>query len=316
MSSQDFFGILNIDKPAGITSRKVVDRVARIVKPAKAGHAGTLDPLATGVLVVCVGQATRLIPFIQERSKEYRAQFLLGRRSNTDDVTGDLVEVSDAQPVTREMVETLLGCFVGEIEQIPPQFSAVHVDGQRAYKLARRGQKVNVKSKRVKVDRIDLIDFEYPRLELEIECGSGTYVRSVARDLGERLGSGAVLSELERVRVGPYRLAEAADFDQLGTRYSLAKFLLPATSAVEQLSTHVCPPCELDAIRAGRVIRAKTPPNPPLAKGGTQGGVADEVTVAVLTPDGQLACLAKYRKQDRSLAPMRVFLQQSPSHLL
>ena len=172
MPLHQYFGLLNINKPPGMTSRKVVDRVAKLVKPAKAGHAGTLDPMATGVLVVCIGAATRLMSFVQQQPKGYRATFLLGKRSNTDDITGEVVDVSDASPVFRNQIETLLPQFVGKIEQIPPQFSAVHVDGRRAHELARKGETVEIKPRSVEVFGVTLNKFRYPELELEIECGS------------------------------------------------------------------------------------------------------------------------------------------------
>lgn len=135
----DHFGLLNIAKPAGMTSRDVVDWVQRLVRPAKAGHAGTLDPLATGVLIVCVGRATRLVPLIQEMRKTYRATFLLGRTSDSDDVEGTIIETPDVSPPTREQVQAVLPEFVGRIHQRPPAYSAVKVAGRRAYALARKG---------------------------------------------------------------------------------------------------------------------------------------------------------------------------------
>src|SRR3990172_9082730 len=153
-------GILNVNKPAGMTSRRAVDRVVERAWPQKVGHAGTLDPLATGVLVVCIGPATRLIPIIQELPKAYHATFLLGRRSDTDDIDGHVVETPDAAPVVREQLAELLPRFTGAIEQVPPQFSAVHVDGEGAYKLARRGREVEISPRTVEIHRLSLVRFE------------------------------------------------------------------------------------------------------------------------------------------------------------
>lgn len=290
------FGILNVNKPEGLTSRRVVDRVSRLVRGAKAGHAGTLDPIATGVLVVCVGPATRLIPLIQRQPKVYRAVFRLGARSDTDDVTGHVEDVPDATPVTREQVEAVLPEFVGEIEQVPPKFSAVHVGGQRAYKLARRGENVQIKPKRVHVRRIEILRFDDPELELEIECGSGTYIRSVGRDLGDRLGCGAVMSRLVRTRIGPFRLDDAVDVEQLNAA-SLTEHLLPATMAVADVPRYVCEPDELDDVCCGRLIRP-----------GRDTEYPHGATIAVVTEEGNLACLARFRESDGTLAPKRVFL--------
>src|SRR5665213_3403164 len=142
-------GLLNINKPSGMTSRRVVDIVARLAGTKRVGHAGTLDPLATGVLVVCLGWATRLVSYVQDRPKTYSARFLLGRRSDTDDVTGEVVETPVIEVPSRSQVEELLQTFVGTIQQVPPQFSAVHVDGVRAHKMARKGKAVNIEPRPV-----------------------------------------------------------------------------------------------------------------------------------------------------------------------
>ncbi len=242
-------GILNINKPIGKTSRAVVDTVNRLLRERglqrgtlpKVGHAGTLDPLATGVLVVCVGDATRLIELVQSRPKEYLGTFLLGCRSNTDDVTGQVTEGDRARAatITREELDEALAPFRGRIEQVPPAFSAVRVAGQRAYKLARRGDEVALQPKTVEVHRLDVARFEPPELTLDIECGSGTYIRSIGRDLGERLGCGAVMSALSRTRIGPFELSQAIPFDQLRAD-SLAERLLPCSVAAAHLPAYVC----------------------------------------------------------------------------
>ena len=289
------FGLLNIDKPAGVTSRKVVDVVARLVKPAKAGHAGTLDPLATGVLVVCVGPATRLIGMVQAQPKTYRATFRLGFRSDTDDIEGTVVETTPDPAVTQADVERLLPRFVGRIEQVPPQYSAVHVEGRRAYQLARRGEEVELKARTVEVYRIELLELTGRELRLEIECGSGTYIRSIGRDLGELLGCGAVMSDLVRTRIGPFRIEDAVQLDALSTESQPEK-LLPATMAVSHLPRYQCSASELESIRRGRPIRA-----------GDIAG-AQAAMVAIAAPDGSLAALAEYDASGWSLAPRQVFV--------
>lgn len=290
------FGILNLDKPPGMTSRQVVDRVVPLVKPAKAGHAGTLDPLATGVLVVCVGKATRLIPQIQQQGKVYRARFVLGYRSDTDDVDGEVVATENAATVSREQVEQLLPRFTGEIEQVPPRYSAVHVQGRRAYELAREGEEIELPSKRVRVDRLALVEWACPELELEIECGPGTYVRAIGRDLGNELGCGAVMKTLVRTRDGPYRREESISPESL-TAETLPGHLLPASTAVSHLPRCVCGPEDLERIRRGQRIHWR-----PLRR------LRSGTTVAVLTPENRLACLAEYRGRDGRLAPKQVYL--------
>ncbi len=179
MAGSRRFGLLNLTKPAGLTSRRAVDQIAKLVRPQKAGHAGTLDPLATGVLVVCVGKATRLIELVQQQVKSYEAQFLLGRQSDTDDVTGNVTEVAVPREVTRERIEASLPAFCGRNPPSPAEFFCRSRRGSRAYDLARKGQDVELAPREVDVFRLELTRFSYPEMELTIDCGSGTYVRSI-----------------------------------------------------------------------------------------------------------------------------------------
>ncbi|MCH8830904.1 MAG: tRNA pseudouridine(55) synthase TruB [Planctomycetes bacterium] len=295
--SKRWFGLLNVNKPGRLSSRQVVSEVARLVRPAKAGHAGTLDPLATGVLVVCVGRATRLISHVQRQRKEYRAQFLLGKQSDTDDITGRVTDVACAATVCRSDVEALLPRFIGRVEQVPPQFSAVHVNGQRAYKLARRGETVNLQPRTVEIHRIEILGFDFPRLELEIECGSGTYVRSIGRDLGNLLGCGGVMSELVRTRIGPFHLSDAVPLDEL-TSDTLAMHVRPATDAVADLPRYLCNREEETEFRHGRSIVCRS-----------QQSFPETDCVALIACDGVLAGLARYDRETATLSPQSVFLQ-------
>lgn len=287
-------GLLNIYKPVGWSSRDVVNRVERLVKPAKAGHAGTLDPLAEGVLVVAVGAATRLISGAQERDKEYHAVFQLGSRSDTDDSTGEITTVEVSQPPDRASIVALLPQFTGDIWQVPPQFSAVHVDGQRAYALARQGQAVEITSRQVQVSRLEIRDYVWPRLELLIECGSGTYVRSIGRDLGELLGCGAMMTALLRCRIGPFLSTAAVAIDDL-QRDNIAIHLQPPIRAVEHWPQHVCSALELWDIAHGRMI--------------VLNHLAAGSRVALLTPTGELAALGEMRTLGRA-RPTQVFVDR------
>ena len=201
------FGLLNVHKPAGITSRDVVNRIQRVVRPVKVGHAGTLDPLATGVLVICLGSATRLIEYVQRMPKHYRGTFLLGRKSDTEDIEGE-IEVLDAAPQPSiDEIHAALPQFVGTIRQRPPAYSALKVGGKRAYQLARAGQEVQLAARPIEVYSLSLQHYEYPEIVLDIQCGSGTYVRSLGRDLADGLGTGAVMSALERTAIGDFDLS-------------------------------------------------------------------------------------------------------------
>jgi tRNA pseudouridine55 synthase len=291
------FGILNINKPAGITSRRVVDRVAKLVRPEKSGHAGTLDPLATGVLVVCVGKATRLIELVQEQPKSYQATFLLGRQSDTDDVSGTVTEVAVPREITRAEIERGLPQFLGRIEQVPPSYSAVHVEGRRAHERARAGQSVELAPRTVEVFRLEITRFDYPVLELEIDCGSGTYVRSIGRDLGRMLGCGAIMSALVRTRVGPYSIENAVSLDRL-TADTLNSFLLEPTTVADTLPKRVADEQEIALVRAGRAIPV----------GDLIGAVSAE-SVAIIDAGGELLSLAEIETASGQLLPRRVFIE-------
>ncbi|WP_373649380.1 tRNA pseudouridine(55) synthase TruB [Schlesneria sp. DSM 10557] len=254
----NYCGVLNIDKPEGLTSREIVNHVDRLVRPAKVGHAGTLDPLATGVLVVCVGHATRLVTLAQEGRKRYLARFELGKTSDTDDITGTVDAGGEWTHLTEDDITRLLPLFTGRIAQVPPQFSAVHVKGERAYHLARRGETVEIEARPVDVYSLRLTEFQLPGIELEIECGSGTYVRSIGRDLGHRLGCGAVMTKLRRTAVGPFEVSDAITLDSL-TPETIAASLQPALRIAQHLPQRVLSPQETVSVRRGQAIRLGIP---------------------------------------------------------
>jgi len=225
------FGLLNLNKPAGITSRRLVDMVQRLDRSVKVGHAGTLDPLATGVVVVGVGHATRLVEYVQEMPKQYEAAFLLGRSSTTEDIEGAITELPDAVPPSREALEEAARSLSGEIEQRPPAFSALKVGGRRAYDLARAGETPDLRARMVRVDELAITHYEYPELRVNVKCSGGTYIRSLGRDLAELVGSAGVMSALVRTAVGDFKLADSLDPEIL-TRYNLAEHLLDPRLAV------------------------------------------------------------------------------------
>lgn len=233
-------GFLNIDKPPGITSRDAVNRVQRIVRPHKVGHAGTLDPLATGVLVIALGGATRLVDYVHRFSKTYEATFQLGKHSDTEDITGQVVETPSDRVPSLEELQLAARQFVGETLQRPPAYSALKVQGERSYDLARRGEAVALTSRPIRVHGIELLRYEYPELHLRIDCGTGTYVRSLGRDLAESVGSHAVMSQLRRTAIGVFPLCDAVPLDGIDEQIVRASLLPPAcifdVSEVEQVS--------------------------------------------------------------------------------
>jgi tRNA pseudouridine55 synthase len=208
-------GILNINKPRDMTSFKVVSCVKRITHERHTGHAGTLDPLATGVLPICLGQATRVIEFLFAETKTYRAEIELGKATDSYDCTGKVLKECDSSGVSREMLEAALTKFRGPILQIPPMYSAVKHQGQPLYKLARSGIEVERKSRPARIDRLEIIEWKPPVVTVDIVCGKGTYIRCLAQDLGEVLGCGANMKSLVRLRVGPFSIEEALTLEQL-----------------------------------------------------------------------------------------------------
>jgi tRNA pseudouridine55 synthase len=294
------FGILNVNKPAGCTSRDVVDKIERLSLPAKAGHAGTLDPLATGVLVICVGQATRLIQYIQRMPKHYRATFVLGRRSETDDIEGNVVEIAGAPIPSRAMLDRALPQFVGAIQQRPPAHSAVKVRGKRAYQLARSGKTMDLAPRTVTIHSLVVRRYDYPELELEIECGSGTYVRALGRDLAEALGTGTVMSSLERTAIGGFRAQNAVSVEELNPE-TLPRYLQSALAAVADLPRCVLTDAQLSEIRHGRPIKLSTRGAPEISRPDSKSDVA------AIDATGELVAIV-YQKRAGELWPAHNFL--------
>jgi tRNA pseudouridine55 synthase len=250
------FGILNLNKPAGVTSRDVVNRVQRVVRPHKVGHAGTLDPLATGVLVVCIGPATRLVEYIQRMPKRYVGTFVLGCESDTEDIEGDVRQLPTAPRPEPEAIFAALPAFLGRIKQRPPAFSALKVQGRRAYQLARCGRHVELESRAIDVHSIQSARYEYPRLTLDVTCGSGTYVRSLGRDIALAVGTGAVMAALERRAIGEFRI-ETASGPESVTRDNVQQLLLPPVLAVAALPRMGVGPEDIARIARGQEIGAQ-----------------------------------------------------------
>ena len=231
-------GVIGIDKSAGASSRRVVDAVAAALGTKTVGHAGTLDPLAEGVVVVCVGHATRLVDFVHELPKHYRGRFLLGRSSPSDDLETEVV--AEATPVrpSHADLDAAVPAFRGAILQRPCDYSAVHVGGKRAYRLARKGRPVELAAKPVRIDRLEVTAYDWPRLELDIVCSSGTFVRAIGRDLAAALGTRAVMESLVRTAVGPFTHAAALPLAEVSPE-AVRAGLLPTAAAVPHLPRHV-----------------------------------------------------------------------------
>ena len=276
------FGLLNLHKPTGITSRDVVSRVQRLVKPHKVGHAGTLDPLASGVLVLCLGPATRLIEYVQQMPKRYLGTFLLGRQSDTEDIEGVVTELTNPPIRTEAEVRDVLPSFIGRIEQLPPAYSALKVAGERAYDVARRGEVPELKARPIEVHSIDLIDYNYPQLTLDIRCGSGTYVRSLGRDIARALGTQAVMSALARMEIGPFLLEQSLAADNI-TPQSIDRAFLSPLLALAKMPTMTVTEREEVFLRNGRQIER---PDPGAAISEIAALTSAGRLLAILTPAG------------------------------
>ena len=287
------FGFLNIRKPPGPTSHDMVYKVRKLLpRGVKVGHAGTLDPFADGVLVVCVGPATRLADRVQDSPKRYLAQITLGQTSTTDDTEGAVTPTPGAVAPSLDAVQAVLPRFVGEIQQAPPAHSAVWIDGRRAYDLARKGEQVEMAARPVTIHSAAVVRYDYPLLELDVACGSGTYIRSLARDVGAALGVGGYCTALTRTAVGQFTLDRAVTLDRL----DLARDLQPPLLAVTDLPRAVVKPEQAADLLLGRSV---TP----------QEDVPPAGEAVAVDTDGKLLALGSIR-YDGMFQPSKVFAQK------
>ena len=233
-SNQGCSGFLLVDKPSGITSSKLVQVIKKTFSLNKIGHTGTLDPLATGLMVLCVGQATKFSQFLLVKDKSYRVSIKLGVATDTFDAEGIVTSEKAVNHVTRELIEASLTNFQGDIEQIPPMYSAIKKNGVPLHKMARRGLKVDLEPRKVRIHEIKILGFDGKFLDLKVCCSKGTYIRTIAADLGDVLGCGAHVAELRRLSVGTYDEKDMLAFDELvelESRDGLVDHLLPIASA-------------------------------------------------------------------------------------
>ncbi len=288
-------GILIVNKPGGMTSHDVVARVHRWSGIRRVGHAGTLDPLATGVLVLCLGQATRLSEYLMASPKQYRATILLGVETDTYDREGRVVRRSPVN-LSRAQVEAALAEFVGKIAQVPPMYSALKREGTPLYRLARRGQEVERQARQVEIYTLQLMDWSPPQLTIEVTCSPGTYIRSLAHDLGQRLGCGAHLTALTRLASGEFRLEQAVTLDELSAAFmerTWQRYLLPMDVALQGL-----PALHLDARQAARVRQGMSLPAAPDHPGGP---------ARAYDPEGHLVAILKRTQDGSHWRPEKVF---------
>lgn len=213
------FGLLNIDKPQGITSHDVVAAVRRGTGIKKVGHAGTLDPIATGVLIICVGNATRLSQYVMDHDKVYHATLRLGIDTDTYDVEGTIVQTSE-NTISQNEVEAILPKFRGDVQQIPPMYSAIKKDGKKLYELAREGKTIEREPRPVTIHELDIMRWDFPEVDLHVKCTAGTYIRSLAHDIGQETGLGGHLTALRRVSSGDFHVEDAVELDTLKAAFA------------------------------------------------------------------------------------------------
>jgi len=257
-------GILLLDKPGGMTSNAALQEVKRLFDANKAGHTGSLDPLATGVLPLCFGEATKFSQFLLDADKRYLATLKLGESTNTGDADGEVLEVLPVQEVSSQALECLLAEYRGEITQIPSMFSALKVGGQPLYKLARQGIEVERKERTITVHSLDVTHRSADTLQLDVRCSKGTYIRTLADDLGRDLGCGAHVVELRRLAAGPFREQETVTLDELrslaGNRQEMESKLLPVCSAVKDWPSVELTEITTSYLRQGQPVQIANAP--------------------------------------------------------
>jgi tRNA pseudouridine55 synthase len=296
-------GILNVNKPPELTSFQVVSRVRGGTGVKRVGHAGTLDPMATGVLLICMGQATRISEYLMRLPKTYRARIALGVETDSYDAEGEVVATA---PVTcsREDIEAALAKYAGTVEQTPPAHSAVKVGGRRAYHMARRGEGVALKPRPVRIDRIDLLSFEQREATIEIECGKGTYIRSLAHDIGRDLGCGAHVSALERTRVGPFTVESGLGTEELRAALedgSWESHLLPMDVGLLELPEVTLHIEDEKDIRHGQSVQIDEDRLVHIE------ALADGTECRAYGEDGMLVALLRYEGETGTWRPRKVF---------
>jgi tRNA pseudouridine55 synthase len=253
--------LLPVDKPDGPTSHDIVHRARRALGIRRIGHTGTLDPFASGLLILCVGSATRLAEYLDPHSKTYRARVRLGVATDTDDRTGTVLAESDSwMRIDRAAVEQTLSKQLGDVLQMPPAYSAKKVGGERMYAVMRRGGAAEVRPSRVRIETIRIDSFDAPDLDLEITCGTGTYIRAIARDIGNDLGCGAHLVELRRTRIGPFDVEAALSLEQLGEAGAVAERRVDPLQALGDIPRIEVAAGLAESIRHGRGIEVTGAP--------------------------------------------------------
>jgi tRNA pseudouridine55 synthase len=290
-------GVLVVDKPVGLTSHDVVQIIRRGTGIRRAGHTGTLDPRASGVLVILIGPAVRLSEYVSASDKRYQATIRLGSATDTYDSEGRVVSSASVDGISEDQFKKVLESFIGEIEQVPPPFSAVKVKGRKAYEMAREGEEIDLRPRKIKVYSLDILEWAPPEVVIDVYCSSGTYVRSLANDLGQALGTGAHLVGLRRTKSGRFTLRDAVPLRRLKEAFDAGdwyKYLIPAADALGDW-----PMVELDADQVELIRHGHRIPAEPGSKGWARG----------VSQQGDLVALLEHDDETNEWQPRKVFFQ-------
>ena len=292
MNSQDvknaISGVLVVDKPVGMTSHDVVEAIRRGTGIRRAGHTGTLDPRASGVLVILIGPAVRLSEYVSASDKRYQAIIRLGSSTDTFDAEGKFTRTNEPLNVTEQQFEEILKKFEGEIEQTPPPYSAVKVGGRRAYDMARQGEEVELTPRKIQVHHLEVLEWAPPEVVVDVHCSSGTYVRSLANDIGTQLGTGAYLVGLRRTKSGRFSLRDATPLRKLQEAFTAGnwyQFLIPAAEALTDVPAVELNPDDVEEVRHGHRVKA-TGEQPQLVRGVSMAGELIALMIPAVGEDG------------------------------
>jgi tRNA pseudouridine55 synthase len=295
MNSQDLknaiSGVLVVDKPVGMTSHDVVQAIRNGTGLRRAGHTGTLDPRASGVLVILVGPAVRLSEYVSASDKRYQAIIRLGSTTDTFDADGKFTRNDVPVNVTEAEFDAVLQTFIGEIEQTPPPYSAVKVQGRKAYEMARQGEEVELAPRKIQVHHLEVLEWAPPEVVVDVHCSSGTYVRSLANDLGEKLGTGAYLVGLRRTKSGRFSLRDATPLRKLQEAFHAGnwyQFLIPAAEALADWPAVELSPDEVEGVRHGHRVKAEADSKPGMVRGVSTQGELVALMDLVTAEDGSL----------------------------
>lgn len=298
-------GILPIIKPVDFTSHDVVAKVRGILGIRRIGHTGTLDPKVTGVLPLCIGRATRVVEYIQDLPKQYEADLTIGLATDTEDMTGNVTEQVDQVKLSMHAIEKVFTSFLGVIDQVPPMYSALKVDGQRLYDLARQGQVIERKSRKVEIYELEiksvLLELVHPQIKFRVKCSKGTYIRTLCVDIGRALGFPAVMSELVRTATGPIVLADCLtleELSELAKKGLVSSRMIPTDLAI----THI-PSCRVSEIEALHAMQGKTIHSTPLP----DETYRDQEVVRLYSTEERFLGIFRWHKEQKCFTPEKVF---------